>query len=210
MTPRPATRDHPLRVVRETVAGVGVLLAELPGADLPADGLPVGPLIEEVTAAERRLAELRGRLSVLAEAQHEAALVAAAGTDAWLARLSGTSRHEAGTTMWLGRMLATTYEPVRVAFARCEAWFEMHDAGDGTWSGRLVIPDFHAQLLTTALERLTAPRLLSRDRVGGELVTDGAAPESCHCSAKRGLALSELLDHLPIDRWGRPARSPRR
>jgi len=59
--------------------------------------------------------------------------------------------------------------------AEAETWLALHDNGDGTFSGRFTIPELHGQLLRTYLERLTAPRRLSRNKVG-DLVTDPTLP----------------------------------
>ncbi|GGF40637.1 hypothetical protein GCM10011519_12910 [Marmoricola endophyticus] len=111
---------HPMGGVRGCVSSVRSALAGLPEGDLPGDGAGVAGLLVEVVAAERQLAELRVRLSRVAEAQAEAAKVAAAGTDTWIAALTGTTRGQAAGGLWLARVLAenSLYEPVRLAFAR--------------------------------------------------------------------------------------------
>ena len=96
-------------------------------------------------------------------------------------------RHEA---ILLGRETRT---------AEVETFFALHDNGDGTFNGRFRIPELHGNLLTQALDRLTAPRRLSRDKKGGPVV-DVAAP-GYDCGANvyetRGAALCELIEHLP-------------
>src|SRR5204863_1479780 len=72
-------------------------------------------------------------------------------------------RHEA---ILLGRETRT---------AEAETFFALHDNADGTFSGRFRIPELHGHLLTQALDRLTAPRRLSRDRTG-QPVIDVSAP----------------------------------
>jgi hypothetical protein len=47
-----------------------------------------------------------------------------------------------------------------------ETWLTLRDNADGTVTGRFVIPELHAQLLRTALERLSAPRRWGRSRPG--------------------------------------------
>jgi hypothetical protein len=71
-------------------------------------------------------------------------------------------RHEA---ILLGRETRT---------AEAETFLALHDNGDGTFSGRFRIPELHGQLLTQALDRLTSPRRLSRDRAGDPVVDESA------------------------------------
>jgi hypothetical protein len=268
---------HPLQAVAAGLGSIGEALDSLPEGPLPADGVPVGGLIEEAVAAEARLAELRLRLVRVAEEQDEAAKVAASGTDAWLAQLTGSSRAATARGLWLARMLHERYPRVRVAFARgdlgeaqCrvivaaaekipsgvddsardqavaalvvraveerlaagrlrrvarrmldevspdaadqhqkklvedeerrargETWLSLADNGDGTWSGRFVIPDLHAHLLGTVLEHLSAPRRLSRNRAGQGVVDETAG--NLGWSDRLGEAFTELLEHLPTD-----------
>ena len=46
----------------------------------------------------------------------------------------------------------------RVDRAEAETWCTPSDNGDGTYAGRFVIPELHALILNTALDRRTAPR----------------------------------------------------
>ena len=96
-------------------------------------------------------------------------------------------RHEA---ILLGRETRT---------AKAETFLMLHDNGDGSYSGRFRIPELHGHLLSQALDRLTAPRRLGRDR-HGHLVVDPTAPGD-GCGANfyelQGAALCELLEHLP-------------
>ena len=50
--------------------------------------------------------------------------------------------------------------------AEVETWLTLGDNGDGTWSGRFVIPELHGHMLRAALERLTSPRRLARNTAG--------------------------------------------
>ena len=61
--------------------------------------------------------------------------------------------------------------------AEAETWFVLGDNGDGTWTGKFVIPDLHGHLLKTALETLFSPRRHTRTKDGEpvEDVTCGAA-----------------------------------
>ena len=42
--------------------------------------------------------------------------------------------------------------------AEAETWCTLSDNGDGTYTGRFVIPELHGTVLKTALDKLTAPR----------------------------------------------------
>jgi hypothetical protein len=100
-------------------------------------------------------------------------------------------RHEA---ILLGRETRT---------AEAETFFALHDNGDGSFSGRFRIPELHGQLLTQALDRLTAPRRLTRDRAGHPTV-DESAPghdNGANLYETRGSALCELIEHLPTTGW---------
>jgi hypothetical protein len=96
-------------------------------------------------------------------------------------------RHEA---ILLGREART---------ADAETFFALHDNGDGTFCGRFRIPELHGQLLTQALDRLTAPRRLSRDRRGDPVVDVSAAGDGYGVTIyeTHGAALCELIEHLP-------------
>ncbi len=73
------------------------------------------------------------------------------------------ARHEA---ILLGRESRT---------AQAETFLTLHDNGDGSYSGRFRIPELSGHLLRQALDRLTSPRRLTRDRTGHP-VTDPSAP----------------------------------
>lgn len=88
--------------------------------------------------------------------------------------------------------------------AECETWFTLDDNGDGTFSGRFVIPELHGHLLRNFLERLTSPSRLGRNR-DGELVHDTTLPtmgQHLNYSEHLGLGFTELLEHLPKDGFG--------
>ena len=84
--------------------------------------------------------------------------------------------------------------------AEHDTWLMLHDNGDGTYSGRFTLPELHGHLLTTALERLTAPRRLFRDRAGRS-AEDPTARTTTRAEAF-GVAFCELLEHLPTDGHG--------
>jgi len=96
--------------------------------------------------------------------------------------------------------------------AEAETWCTLHDNGDGTFAGRFVIPELHGHLLKTALDRLTAPRHLNTapgaggaegaDGVEGRLVTDPTLVSAPNWSERLGMALVELIEHLPTSGFG--------
>ena len=59
--------------------------------------------------------------------------------------------------------------------SQAETWLSLGDNGNGTWTGKFVIPELHGQLLQRHLEMLSAPLRLSRSR-DGEQVSDPTLP----------------------------------
>ncbi len=97
-------------------------------------------------------------------------------------------------------------------YARNETWMTLGDNGDGTWTGKFVIPDLQAQMLLTALQHLSSPRRLSRNRAGETIVdpTIAAVTEAhmglSYCD-RLGQALLELCEHLPTDGLAQQGRA---
>src|ERR1700710_3091025 len=87
------------------------------------------------------------------------------------------------TPAWLSNLYANSVETGR-------------RNGDGTWSGGFSIPDLHASLLKAFLERLCAPRRLSRN-AAGETVSDETVETGVNHYEQRGRAFTELIEHLP-------------
>jgi hypothetical protein len=92
--------------------------------------------------------------------------------------------------------------------AERDAWFDLHDNGDGTWSGRLTLPELHAHLLKNWLEHYSSPRRAHHRRAtsGGEAVVDVTVvdagligPVQRTHAERMGDALCELLEHLPTE-----------
>lgn len=88
--------------------------------------------------------------------------------------------------------------------AAAETWMTLHDNGNGTWTGRFVIPDLHGQMLATHLEHLRSPRRLSRNRANDPIVdptVDDATGNfsGLSWSESLGQGLVELIEHLPTD-----------
>ena len=91
--------------------------------------------------------------------------------------------------------------------AEVETWCTLYDNGDGTFAGRFVIPELHGNLLKAALDRLTAPRHLTTRPAGadgaeGRLVTDPTLVSTPNWSERLGMALLELIEHLPTGGFG--------
>lgn len=93
--------------------------------------------------------------------------------------------------------------------AQRETYLELHDNGDGTYSGKFCIPELQGTLLRTGLERLTAPRRRKRPDVGPDVgpVFDESAPQGRGRYELHGHAFCELIDHLPTDGWSTTANS---
>lgn len=84
--------------------------------------------------------------------------------------------------------------------AEQRTWLTLGDNGDGTWSGRFLVPELHGQLLRNALEHLGSPRRLGRDRDGRTVVDESAESADCLSWGDRmGQAFCELVEHLPTD-----------
>jgi hypothetical protein len=84
--------------------------------------------------------------------------------------------------------------------AENETWLSLVDNGNGTSTGKFVIPDLHATMLRAALERLTAPRRHGRDKAGNP-TDDPSANDGfgggLGYSDKLGRGFCELIEHLP-------------
>jgi len=276
---------------------VGSLLAEVDQCLARAGDAPVGSLDDDALGAavsalarvESRAAALRWALSAEADRRRVAEDTAETGTDAWLARLTGSTREQAAGGLRIARLLQEKYAATREAFvagrlrveqvrvivnaaeqapveatadqvrqaeewlvaratgqgtrtgrptdakrlrqtarrmfalidvtladrheaillgretrtAEAETFLALHDNADGSFSGRFRIPELHGHLLTQALDRLTAPRRLSRDQHGHQ-VTDPTAlgtDNGAHRYETHGAALCELIEHLPSTGW---------
>ena len=132
------------------------------------------------------------------------------GMDAKRLRQAGRRMLEQATaeiTREQARRLADEHEATLLrreeGHAELETWLSLADNGDGTFSGRFVIPELHGHLLRAALEQLTSPRQLSRNRAG-EVVEDDAVATRPGMSGteKLGLGFTELIEHLPTSSDG--------
>ena len=100
------------------VAEAEASLAGAGGASV--DGLDdeaLGEVIAGLARVESRAVELRLALSAEADRRRVAEATAETGTDAWLARLTGTSRAQAAGGLRLARLLGEKYAATREAFA---------------------------------------------------------------------------------------------
>jgi uncharacterized protein DUF222 len=265
------------------------LLAEVTSRLAAAAGVSVGSLDDAGLAAaigglagiESRVQALRMDLAAEAQRRQAPDQTAETGTDAWLARLTGSTREQARGGLWLAGLLQDRYPATREAFAAgalrveqvrvivnaaeqapaeatpaqvaaAEQWLvdqatgagtrsgrgldakrlrqaarrmfaridpglagrhqaillgretrTLHDNGDGSFSGKFRIPELHGHLLKQALDRLTSPRRLGRDKAGNP-VTDEAAPgtdNGANVYETSGAALCELIEHLPTRGW---------
>jgi hypothetical protein len=89
------------------------------------------------------------------------------------------------------------------AKAERETYLILADRGDGTWAGKLCLPEMHARMLLAVVDQLSGPRRWSRG-ADGELVEEPTRAEQ-NIYARRGLGLCELIEHLPTDRLGASA-----
>ena len=83
-----------------------------------------------------------------------------------------------------------------------ETWLSLHDNGDGTFSGRFVIPELHGHLLRNHLERLTSPRRRGRNKAGQPVLDDTMDTENLSWTEHLGVGFCELLEHLPTTGHG--------
>ena len=290
----PAPASAPGLAVAESVARAEELLTRAGGGPGVASGEglddeALGGVISALARVESRAAALRLSLSAEADRRRVAELTAETGTDAWVARLTGTTREQAAGGLWLAGLLESRYPATREAFAagmlrveqvrviihaaeqapaeatpaqvaaaeqwlvdqatgagtgsgrgldakrlrqaarrmfaridaglaarheaillgretrtaEAETFLALHDNGDGSFSGRFRIPELHGHLLKAALDRLTAPRRLSRDTCG-DLVCDQTALGTGNGASiyeTHGAAWCELIEHLPTTGW---------
>lgn len=79
--------------------------------------------------------------------------------------------------------------------ALAKSRFTLHDNRDGTMSGTFTVPTLAGSILEKVLHQLTAPRRTHHRATGS------VSREHLHDWAhQRGLAFTELLEHLPTDR----------
>src|SRR3954454_6074083 len=146
----PAALRTPV-VVHELVAGAAELLAQ--AGHVATEALAAGDLgdaVSELARVESRAAALRLSLSMEADRRRVAEETAETGTDAWVARLTGSTREQAAGGLRIARLLAEKYCATRAAFAAGDLRVEQvrvivnaaeeglvaRATGEGTRSGR--------------------------------------------------------------------------
>jgi hypothetical protein len=216
------------RVADQTAdTGTDAWLARLTGGtrEQMASGLRIARLLRDKYAATRvayAAGELRtDQVRVIVNAAEQAPVEASAGqvtaAEEWLVAKATGAGTRSGLPMDARRLrqtsrrmfaaidieLADRHEAIMLGretrSAEAETFFSLGDNGDGTFSGKFRIPELHGHLLTQALNRLTAPRRLSRDR-NGDRVVDVSAPGNewgTSIDETRGAAFCELIEHLP-------------
>ena len=84
----------------------------------------------------------------------------------------------------------------KAARAKTELW--MIDQRDGTYRGGFIIPEMAADMLKTALDAISAPRSQALD-YGADIDDGTGAYARLSYKTKQGLALCELIEHIPGD-----------
>jgi hypothetical protein len=217
---------------RQAATGTEAWAAALTGenAGKVAGGLRIARVLREschhtrkaFAAGRLRLEQVRVILDVLHYAPPQATPAQVAAAEEWLVgratgAISRTGRplsprrlRQAGRRAFkvVSAELADQHEQAmlkaRESHAETDTYLSIHDNDDGTWTGRFVIPDLHAQLLLRALDRLSAPRRMGCASTSTQLAEGTADPTSLagpgwtHSWTERaGLAFLELLEHLP-------------
>ncbi len=220
------------RVAEQTAeTGTDAWVARLTGStrEQAAGSLRIAGLLEEKYAATRRAfaaGDLRGDqvrviLNAAEQAPAEATAEQLAQAEEWLVGKGTGAGNRGGRPMDPARLrqaarrmfacvdaeLAARHEAILLGretrSAEAETYLALHDNGDGSFTGRFRVPELHGHLLRSALDRLTAPRRLSRDRHGGLVVDESALghDHGAHVYETTGAAFCELLEHLPALGW---------
>src|SRR5262245_2426799 len=216
------------RVAEHTAeTGTDAWLARLTGStrEQTAAGLRIARLLEERYVATReafaagrlRVEQVRVIVNAAEQAPVEATAAQVSAAEAWLVAKATGDGVRSGRPMDAKRLrqaarrmfatvdhdLADQHEAILLGretrTAEAESFLALHDNGDGSFSGRFRTPELHGHLLSQALDRLTAPRRLSRDPAGGLVVDESAPGTDCGANLHetRGSAFCELLEHLP-------------
>jgi hypothetical protein len=171
---------------REALADGGINEAQARVIVRAAEQLPDGVTAEQRTAAEAGLV-----------------VKAVNGMDARRLRQAGRRMLDVVSAELADRHEAKQLESEERR-AEIETWLTLGDNGDGTWSGRFVIPELHGHMLRAALERLTSPRRLARNAAGDVVHDDTMTTgDRLSWSEQLGLGLTELIEHLPTSPDGK-------
>jgi hypothetical protein len=208
------------RVAEQTAdTGTDAWLAWLTGTtrEQMAGGLRIAALLEDTYAETRdafavgalRVEQVRVIVNAAEQAPVEATPGQVAQAEAWLVAKATGAGTRSGRGMDAKRLrqaarrmfatidhdLADRHEAILLGrearTAESETFLALHDNGDGSFSGKFRIPELHGHLLKSALDRLTAPRRLSRDR-HGDLVRDESALGHDH-GASADTTTAELM-----------------
>lgn len=93
-----------------------------------------------------------------------------------------------------GRLLAA-----EEAAARATARFTLRPDGDGRCRGRFVIPEAQGAMLQVALDALMSPRRAGQRDADGARIDPDLDEERLPYEQRMGLALCELIEHLPVE-----------
>ncbi len=172
---------------------------------------------EAFAAGRLRLAQVRVIVNAADQAPAEATPAQITAAEEWLvAKATGEGTRTGRPTnarrlrqtarrmfALIDRELADRHQAILLGresrFADTETYLALHDNGNGTFSGKFTIPELHGHLLRDALDRLTSPRRLARDRAGN-LVVDETVDHGTECLSRyehHGVGFCELLEHLP-------------
>ncbi len=83
--------------------------------------------------------------------------------------------------------------------ARSKTRLTFHDNNDGTVTGHFTLPTLAAAILRKVIESMTAPRRMRDPREPGQPNQDRDRGRVFDWDHRRGLAFTELLEHLPTD-----------
>ncbi|MFC4787255.1 DUF222 domain-containing protein [Nocardioides sp. MAHUQ-72] len=211
---------------KEAAAGTDAWAARLTGdtRELLAGGLHTARLLREKYAVTRgafasgriNLQQAKVIVNAAEQAPPEASPAQVAAAEAWLVTKATGDGNRHGRPMdvrqlrrsarrmfdVVDRGLADAHEQIllgrRERTAERETFLALHDNGDGTFSGRFTIPELHGNLFRHALQRLSAPRRLGRSKATGATEVDESV-QDLNVYEAHGLALLELLEHLPTD-----------
>jgi hypothetical protein len=172
----PVVTGHVLSAQAALAAAAQVPLGSVGDEELP-------ETLAEVAALEAQAAALKLRVLAEADAREIAERRGDTGTDAWAARLTGTSRAVMSGGIWLARLLRDKYDATREAFA----------------SGR--INEEQMRVIVRAAEKLPA-EVTDEQRAEAEAAlvdkaVNGLSPRSLRRSARRML---EVVSRALADR----------
>lgn len=217
-------------VARDTAdTGTDAWLARLTGdtREVNAGGIRLARLLQEKYDATReafaggrlRIAQVRVIVNAAEQSPSEATTDQVRAAEEWLVGKATGDGNRRGRPMDARRLrqaarrmfaridadLAARHESILLGrehrHAEQETFLALHDNGNGTFSGRFLLPELHGKMLRRALDRLTSPRRLTRDPLGQPIVDESAPGTDYgrHTYEAEGAALCELIEHLPTE-----------